>query len=1456
MTDAEPNNPLGLNLDFLFGRGYLWAKHERLSDWITLEHLRMEIPDLTFPFDARGGLHRFRNTRSLVREIEMSTSEVGLGDLLREAAADIEGFEDVDVHFLDGAVHISTRVRALGSDTFLSFRAALIPPEPARADEVHLSLYDYRAFGPLPYPARLLAFELMTRLLNTPLLKPPGRGDSFTVGIAGDILSFRPLKLILLHIFPRVGWKLPNLSDVVLEGTQIRPGALTIRATSLDGKWRPEEKPSFRLTATKEGARALAAYEAKDLFANADEALFDRQPRQAMQLFAGYRDLYGLHPALVARTFDGLLSDPSPGHVAEAESLVRELTRDDPDDLHAALALPTIALLSGRSDAVIKAYDRLSQLLRERGETHDWVLCELAASHWLSGRDPEQAAQRLREVLKVSPRNRTALERLRSLYDELGQGSGLEEVLKRLTGVYTDRESLTQTYLSLARHLLDREGELGEARIYLERVLRLDPGQLEALNTLGESYVMSGEPLRALRAFGSAARAAESRGGRDRAAELLFRVARLWHEEVGDPGQALLTVRRALELSSESVDEDLTGRAEQLAFAARVSEERERFDEALRYWGEATPLLEQMREQAAAAGHTETVDAFDERLVEAHRRLASIYARRDRMEAAASHWRRILEFAPTDRDAADQLADHYRGFGKPEALIELYSSLLKRSLGLERSVDLQTSLGDIYAQMGMNEEAREAYTEALRVAPTASRARKRLVDLLTGNERFETLRDALNGLLLRAQDRDARWGVLLDLGDLQLRHLRQPENAVRTYFEAVQIRPSRLEGLFRTREALEAVAEEKGLEVPSPMGDGTVGDLLLRVLERLAEVAPDDRDRVGVLARLAQVARKLDDETAVREAKRRIESLKDVRLDREAVDERLDAIVDEGAIGLAESTASESDEPDPLPHRATPEAPPRKQGLPDEAEKLTSFRKRFEAAKKESSSVPRADEVDPDSSIGRVLRRQNDETAGEEAQQASQQEGRQEDAEADETTPTGDTLTGVEPVPRSSRSDDDPAPDGGEAGQFDSQPTAVLEAPPQHTPESPRVQAARQAVETSRRTADHAALADSLENLLAIDGLAQAVALDARKELGELYYYDLEDADAALPHLEAVRDADPDGRGADTGLLNALEAIYEEAGRAEGRLAILEDRLDRAESDEMRTVYRLLIAQLVWETHRDRDTTSEWLAPILERDPRHEAAHRLLADVATDLDDWAAAAEHYATVLETSAGGLDAVETERQLANIYLQKLDNPEAALTHFESVLEAAPGDAQALEGYRQAQAATGDWTGYCASLGKELGLLLGRPEGFTPADIIKLDVGEVADALRVPASQIVADIAEVVENELEKRDLARRLWGTVVQLWGEHVEALERRIALDRSLGVHRDLAEDLEAYADMLLDAHERFDALVECAMLHADLLDDPDAARPLLTEALAIVEGTDEQPDGVDAARRALRALRS
>lgn len=1417
-SQSTENNPLGLSLDFMFGRGYLWAERQRLSDWIALESLRMEIPDLKFPFDARSGLDRFRHTRCLVREVEFAISEVGLGDLLTEAAAQLEGFQELQVRFLEDAAHISLRIKAFGANTHVSFRAALIPPEPARADEIHLSLYDFRAFGPLPYPARLLAYELMTSLLNTPTLRAPGRGRSFTIGIAGDILSFRPLKLLFLHIFPRVGWKLPNLSNIVLDSARIRPGVLTIRGVSHDdalNRGRPGQ--THHLAASIEGARALAAYEAKDLFAHADQALFDGQIRQALNLLASYRDIYGLHPALVSRLLDCLLADPSPSNMAEAESICRELTQEEPRDLLAMLARPVLAMAAAKREEVKGAFDKLAAELRSRGQTMDWILCELSAAQFLREDQPDEAAARLKEILKVSPRNRVALEELRELYGRLGERIGLEETLKRLTGVYTDRETLKTTYLTLARHLMDGQGDLAEARMYLEKALRLDPTELDALHTLGESYVLGGEPLRALKAFGSAARAAES-AERDReAGRLHFRVAQIWYDELQDASQALLSCRRALALGRKALGEaeprewkDVDERAEQLRFAALMCEARGRAEEACGYWTELVPLLEKAQESGTFVSGAARLDddamdelsiAWSEQILEGHRHLGRLYEERERPQVAASHWRRIIEVLPGDEEAIERLEDFLRQGGRPEQLIELYNDLLRAASDDETRMDMLGRLSELYASMGLVEDAQHHLRQVLEIDPLADEPREQLVALLTAHRRYQTLRDALNSLLVRTRDRDRRFALLVDLGKLYEGPLAEAEQAVRSYLEAMHLRPGEREPMESASRVLEGIVSKKGANTPAPVGSHSSGKLLESLLIRLAEVAPSAAQQREVLLKVAMLAEERGDGAAGAEARRRAGELAQElsgvpgggqegdRAGYDDIDRRLDAMLaglldendEEQALDEATSDLRDAQDPEDL------------QGAgPDEsAQGLDAFRAKFQTLLKRPAAVPSRDSVSPDSPMAKIL--------------------------------AGKGSIRAEEIERSA------------------------------------LEAALDALDKARESEDAEAIVEVIEAVFDVarsdtQGLSEAQRRALNREMGELLYYELEEAERALPYLEAVRG--DDSQPASPSVLNALESIYEEQGRVDARISLLEARLEGAESEEMATTYRLLLAQLVWDQQGDPVKAKGWLEGVIARDSQHEAAHRLFAEMARAEEDWQTVARHLETVVRVAGGGLDAVESERELADVLLNKLKRPEKAMQHFENVLSAAPGDSQALEGIKQCQASLDDWAGYVKSLCRELGLLIGKPRGLSDEELFGMNPADISPALRVAASQIVADIAHIVESDLNEEERARTLWGLSFELWPEHVEALERRLVLDRRVDAPADLAADLEALAEMLLDPYARFAALVECATIRAQRLGDAEGAQPIYAEAIALVQDEEQAPEGLDEARRALKALQS
>lgn len=1489
----ESENPLGLSLDFMFGRGYLWAERQRLSDWIALESMRMEIPDLQFPFDARGGLERFRHTRCLVREVEVAISEVGLGDLLVEAADGVEGFEGLEIRFLEDAAHISVQLSSFGAETQLSFRAALIPPEPARADEVHLSLYDYRAFGPLPYPARLVVHELLTGLLNTPILRSPGRGDSFTVGIAGDIVRFRPLKLLFLHIFPRVGWKLPNLSGVVLEGARIRPGVMILRAVDDDPQSAARAGGAdFELAGSKEGARALAAYEAKELFSHADRALFDGEIRQALSLLSNYRDVYGLHPALVARLLDCLVADASPANLAEAESIRRELVAEDEADLQAALVAPNLAIARRREEEAIEAFEALAEALEKRSQTRDWMLCQRALARRLADDRPEEAAARLREVLKRDPRHRQALEALRTLYDRLGEPARLEETLKRLTGVYTDRETLKQIYLDLAHHLMDRQGDLAEARMYLEKVLRLDATELDALHALGESYVVGGEPLRALKAFGSAARSAEASGRMELAGRLHFRVGELWYQELEDPRQALLGFRRSLELGKGEgeqgeVDDPLR-RAHRLRRAAEMCEELSRNDDAAGYWREAVTLLERAGERRRAPAFDDDEQSeqgdrdWQQDLVVAHRHLGRIYDQRQRPAAAASHFRRVLEADPGDRQALQWLEEHLRRAGRPEELIALYRELADEADEPRDRAQLIRRRADLYAQLGHVDEAAKCYRRVLDADPSDEAAREQLVDLLREYGRFEDLRDALNTVLVRTRDKAAQQAISMELG-AAAEALDDHRRAVRSYMEALRLKAGDRETLEAVCRALGDYVEQRGVTAPAPVGEKAAGRLLESVLIQLAEVTPSVVQQREALLEVAMLADERGDSAAAAEARERAEALDGIEggdSDYEGVDARLDAMLDEFDEGGEQrpsatvDDATDGDDAGGRPARRSTRS------TPASDEKVESFRRRFASMLEKPADLKRQKEGDS-SPLSQILERSKERTpAGADEDEMSKepatvkipvadlQSARSEAPEAAEVSDDENTLPTPGETAGEAAADTDV--EYGEAGGDSADSGWTVNLPDKKSldeqsdidtsPDIHPVEIGLDALDELRVSGDPREVAQAIEQVLMLAENTDTEVLEAdlrqslSKEVGELLYYELEDGEAARPYLEAVHRLDPDGEGAAPEVVNALETIYEQQGDVSARVNLLQRRLANTDDEQMQITYRLLLGQLFWDQARDVDAARHWIDEVLSTEPHHEGAHRLLAEIAEEQQDWEAVVRHLKVVVNAGSGGIEAVEARRKLAQIHLHQREAPAEARTHFEQVLDEAPGDSQALEGMKNCQALLGQWPQYLESLARELGLLTGATDGFSLEEMVALEPSSLSSPLRVPASEIVSDAAYVAEEEMDNPRRARQLWGLAYRLWPEQVEALERRIELDRQIDAHRDLADDLETYAGAVLDAHDRFEALVEAARIRASKLDDADGARPLYAEALALVRKSDDPPDGVDQVRRALERL--
>ena len=1109
------------------GRGFLTSKEVGVDGWLTVELLRMEIPDLSFPFDAGGGVDRFRNNRCLVREASLRLDESHLQAFLQQATRQLDGFSNPSCVVADGVIHLSVQVEGHDDGIPVSFKAAFVTPEPARDDAIHLTLFDYRAYGPTTTSTRRLAREWIIRLLETSTVAIPSSAGPFPLEVAGDILKLRPLKWLLLSLFPGCGWKLPGTEGVRVESVQMTDGTLRLEFSGSGELRHSDDRPSESLDESHWGRRALAAHESKDTFSRADAALFSGDARRARRILEEMEDDYGTHPAWISRHIDALIDGADASDLVEARSLCETLAKHSERETLAATAHANIGWITEGAEAAVDGYRRVRELLDGRAHPLDYALVSRTLGGLLADPAPDEAIEHLESALELAPNRVGLLERLASLYRRLGRDGDLEATLKRLAGLQDDPDRRHDVLVELGRLLVQRPGEAGEGRQWLQKALKHKPDDLAALEALGESYARTGDPLRAAKTLGQAARSAEQSGatGHQKAADLHHRAARLWLEDLDDPDQAEMHARRALELGAEDDQPHPDPKIEQRALMARICEARGDDDSAITRWTEVLNACDRTRGLS---------DTQQKARSKAHERLGALYERRGKPEQAQRHRR-------------------------------------------EAGGDIDTAKND-----------------------------------------EETSEETSGG------------------GDLET---------------------------FRSR--YEKLLSERSGSKPKP-------------------------------------------------------------------------------------PSSTSDPPGP--------------------------------------------ELD-DSEPGKV-----------QPDRPSQ-------------PPSASALL----------TEDEPGSDTGRAIDLDR-------------------------LDSLREEDDPKALADALEEAIEVwergddDGISRDRWIRWHRELGELAYLELEETERARRFLEPVREFDPDGLGRDETVLRLLESVYEETGDVDGKIEVLKARIEAAESDEMACTLRVLIAQTLWDQRQSARAARSHLRDVLETDPNHLGAHRLMAKIAEAEGEWTDVVDHLQRVVDAAEGGLDEVELRRRLAEVLMTQSEDPDSASEHFKKVIDESPGDTRAIEGLKECQSRLEDWEGLLGTIAHEIGVLTGEMGLVEVERFDELVADSMDESTAVQVSRRLNEAAEIAAEHLSDLRSAQAWAGRALAMWDDNVEALELRISVDRILQDHRALARDLVRQANVLLDSRRRYETLLEAAEICVDRLEAAGSARRLLARCL-------QEDYASQADRDALRELR-
>ncbi len=392
---------------------------------------------------------------------------------------------------------------------------------------------------------------------------------------------------------------------------------------------------------------------------------------------------------------------------------------------------------------------------------------------------PAVAATVWQEVLELEPNHGKALRTLRELYATAGDFAGLERLYERLgqSGELVEallgiadrlddrarRLPLLERAAQLAQEAADRDPSLIErARQLWERVLAVEPTHVGAAHSLAPIYERQEKWARLIAVLEIALAAAKDVPARmARIAE----IRRLCEQRLASRSLAFAWTMRAFDL-------DPTDRALLLDLFRLAAEPDQ--------WRDLAATLDR---------HLDTGRLAPELRLEVLRELAKIATRRlADPDRARGYHRQVLALAPDDREAEQHVEELSIQLADWPELLASYRRRADREDDPEDKAALLNEIASLQEEKLVDLDAAAAtYREALAVLPGQLRAMRALARIDEARGDFDSLASVLSMELERAPDGQARFDLLLRLGQLHEQTLDRPSLALGYYRDALAI---------------------------------------------------------------------------------------------------------------------------------------------------------------------------------------------------------------------------------------------------------------------------------------------------------------------------------------------------------------------------------------------------------------------------------------------------------------------------------------------------------------------------------------------------------------------------------------------------------------------------------------------------------------------------------------------
>lgn len=334
-------------------------------------------------------------------------------------------------------------------------------------------------------------------------------------------------------------------------------------------------------------------------------------------------------------------------------------------------------------------------------------------------------------------------------------------------------------------------------------------------------------------------------------AELSYRMGQLKREGIEDPDGAIESLNRALEYDPGHEDalEALTDIYESTAQWDRLTSVLRQRIEQLSDPDKRIPLELQL-----ATLHREVLDEPER----AFHIYANLLEEEPELTEALDALRQMYVLGTNKADIRSYLRGYYAELGEEAELVDLYRKRIDETDDRFELAELWRSIGDLLQnQLDSDEGVVEAYGRAFINEPEDRELYTKFDSRARAKEAFEYLEEAIREAVgIDSLDDEWRTSLLVDLGQLQLGQLENPEDAKQTYQRVLDVNPG-------NQEALEALADL--------YAEDEAFDRLAEILEQHISVAEDSELRVTLSLQLGEIAyEKLSDIDLALESYRRV----------------------------------------------------------------------------------------------------------------------------------------------------------------------------------------------------------------------------------------------------------------------------------------------------------------------------------------------------------------------------------------------------------------------------------------------------------------------------------------------------------------------------------------------------------------------------------------------------------